>query len=121
MAACERANQSTQDIDFETAFISLTESYDLMVDSRAGETGDTIRLDGQLILRINEEWAITHISTDVVSGFHVLEGLLSDHKFETWPLTTEEDADRGLCPEGYDPVLWEDALHYASRFLHRTL
>ena len=121
VAACERANQSTQNIDFGTAFISLTESYDLMVDSRAGETGDTIRLDGQLILRVNEEWAITHISTDAVSGFHALEGLLSDHRFETWPLVTVDDADDDLCPDGYDPVLWAEALHYAARFLHRTL
>ena len=118
--ACEQVNQSTQDMDFESAFISLSESYELMVHARDSQTTDAIRLAGRLTLRINEEWAIMRTSIAEQAGTYLLVGLLSEHQYSTWPLGSVKVSDPGVCPDAYDLALWEEAVRYAKCFLRRA-
>ena len=113
---CEQANVSVHDIDLASAFASLADSYELMVRSRNSDEDAAIRLAGWLTLRVNDEWVVTHNGR----GAHLLEGLLSGHVYDRWPLAADDGTSGISCPPGYDPSLWEDALLYAKLFLpHR--
>ena len=115
--ACQRANQPIGDMDFATALGSLASSYEMMGRSRNSAVDNTARLEGNLTLLVNDEWAITWGE----HGSHMLEGLLDDQGYLVWPLIEHEDTDRDACPEGYTMACWEEALFYAPSFLpHRT-
>ena len=83
-----------------------------MVEARQAPEGSRKRLNGKLMLLINDEWALTSAG---------LEGIESDHFFQ-WELTTgprlyiplNED---GECPSGCQDHLWEEAKYYALRMM----
>ena len=112
---CERSNVSADAIDFAAAFASLADSYGLMVNSRNSDEEAALRLARWLTLRVNDEWVVTDNGRR-----HLLEELLSNHVYHSWPLAADGGTDGGPCPPGYDPALWEDALFYAQRFLSHT-
>lgn len=111
---CIQANQSPQGIEFNFAFSSLAASYEVMTSSRNSPANDPLRLSAPLTYLVNDQWAITNTGF----GTHALEGLLSGHKYDSWPIAAEDEA--GSLPEQYDEYLWEQALFYAERFLHRV-
>ena len=111
-SAFTRANLPLDKLSLERCVLHIQESHRLMVEARQAPEGSRKRLNGKLMLLINDEWALTSAG---------LEGIESDHFFQ-WELTTgprlyiplNED---GECPSGCQDHLWEEAKYYALRMM----
>ena len=99
--ACEKESVPMDGIDLTDVFAALAASYEVMIEARRSPAGDPKRLQGQLKLLINDEWAITSTG---------LESRLSNHSFAT--IVYEED-----CPNGHSKTLWIEAVFYAGLWL----
>ena len=96
--SCERGATPTTDIDIRSVFEALAASYWAMIDARRSPLGDPRRLQGRLVLLVNEQWAIT------TAG---LESRMGDYCARP-PLGNDEH-----CPKGHDGELWQEAIFYA--------
>lgn len=111
-----RVSLSRADVDLATAFDSLADSHELMENQRNSEAGTSIRLSGPLMLRVNDQWAITYGG----QGAYILEGLLGEMTFTQWPPAASDGASGDIRPVGYDAPQWEEARFYARGLLpHR--
>ena len=63
-AALERLNVPPERFSFRFALERLVHSVDLMRRARAAPSGSPLRLDGRLIILINDEWAYTDVGLE---------------------------------------------------------
>ena len=97
--ACESEGIPTTDINMRAVFESLASSYGAMIEARRSPEDDPQRLQGNLILLVNAEWALTSAG---------LESRISGEC-----LQPQSDLNEG-CPEGHDRRLWKEAAAYAE-------
>ena len=106
-----RLNIPSDKLSIESIFVQLRDSYRLMVEARGEPAGSGRRLNGRLIMRLNEEWALTDVG---------LERTQHDQHYE-WDYHHELDCiylafTVGTpCPANCDESLWEEAWYYATR------
>ena len=90
-----RANLPSDSLSLENSILHLQESHRLMVEARQAPEGSSTRLNGKLVLLINNEWALTDAG---------LEGVLSNHLFP-WMWSGMgcfiSFGDDSLCPSGW--------------------
>ena len=108
-----RVNLRRADVDPATAFDSLADSHELMENQRNSDEDTRTRPTGPLMLRVNDQWAITYSG----HGTYVLAGLLNDLTFTRWPLVADDGTPIDSCPTGHSAHLWEEARFYARGFL----
>ena len=96
--ACGHQGVPTK-FDMSVVFEALTASYGAMSDSRENPSGDPRRLQGRLVLLVNDEWAITDAG---------LESRLANYCSQSCPDEGEH------CPAGHDEQLWQEAVFYWS-------
>lgn len=106
-----RLNLPSDKLSIESIFVQLRDSYSLMVEARGEPAGSGKRLNGRLIIRLNEEWALTDKG---------LERTQHDQHY-AWDYHHELDCfylafTVGTpCPDNCDESLWEEAWYYATR------
>ena len=106
-----RLNLPSDKLSIESIFIQLRDSYRLMIAARGEPAGSRRRLNGRLIMRLNEEWVMTDAG---------LERTEHDRHYE-WDYHHKRDCfylafTIGTpCPANCDESLWEEAWFYATR------
>ena len=95
--ACGREGVPATSIDLVTVFEALAASYEAMIDSRRSPPGDPRKIQGRLILLVNDEWAITDAG---------LESRVASYSSQSCP----EEGERS--PAGHDEQLWQEAVSY---------
>ena len=96
--ACDREGVPATSIDLVIVFEALAASYEAMIDSRRSPSGPR-KLQGRLILLVNDEWAITDAG---------LESRVASYSSQSCP----EEGERS--PAGHDEQLWQEAVSYWS-------
>ena len=106
---CVQANLHAEDINFDTALLNLQASWRVMVEARRQPMDSSHRLNGRLVLRINDEWVLTD------------DGLEAVEFSRRYPWTYDRDwdgyyfkTDRLSYPGDCDIHMWVQAEFYAE-------
>ena len=104
-----RANVPQDKFSLETLISNLQESHRLMMDARRAPQGSGKRLNGKLMLLINDEWVVTDAGLEATESDHLYRW------YENPPHDNYIDLYNALCPPDYQQALWEEAKYYAER------
>ena len=91
-----RANLPSDKLSLERCVLHMQESHRLMVEARQAPEGSSKRLNGKLMLLINDEWAFTDAG---------LEGTQSDNFFRWYRSGPHACTSRSMMTAHVHPVV----------------
>ena len=110
-----RANVPHDRFSLQTLISNLQGSHRLMIEARKAPQGSGKRLDGKLMLLINDEWVVTDAGLEATQ-FDLLYRWIRNPSYGNY-LTDFSDRS---CPPNCQQTLWDEARYYAKRLRQRV-
>ena len=110
-----RANVPHDRFSLQTLISNLQGSHRLMMEARKAPQGSGKRLNGKLMLLINDEWVVTDAGLEATQLDRLYRWIESP-SYGNY-LT---DFSNESCPPNYQQTLWDEARHYAKRLRQRV-
>ena len=110
-----RANVPHDKFSLQTLISNLQGSHRLMVEARKAPQDSGKRLNGKLMLLINDEWVVTDAGLEATQ-LDRLYRWIENPSYDNYL----RDFSNQSCPPGYEQTLWDEARYYAKRLRQKV-